>query len=119
MYEAYGIADFHEEYSELVFDHNDFYNALRNSSQLFRGLVVSVAHLNLQLKRMTHVNLFERKPCTDNHAYKCFYELLPMDYPNRLEFCQWLQNNLNNKDNFNTVFFSDEDWFYLSGYVNS
>lgn len=54
-------------------------------------------------------------------AYKlqCFHELLPVDYPRRVEFCQWFQNNLNNNDILNTVFFSDEAWFYLSGYVNS
>lgn len=57
----------------------------------------------------------------NRHAYKlqCFHELLPIDPPRRIEFCNWFQNNLNNEAALNTVFFSDEAWFYLSGYVNS
>lgn len=37
------------------------------------------------------------------------HELLPVDYPRRVElYSQWFQNNLNNKGIYNIVFFSDE-----------
>lgn len=49
------------------------------------------------------------------YAYNliCLHELLPVDYPRVVEFCQWQQNNLNNEDILNTDSFSDEVWFYL------
>lgn len=34
-----------------------------------------------------------------------------------MEIPQWFQNNLKNEDILNTVFFTDEASFYLSGYV--
>ncbi|KAJ8947719.1 hypothetical protein NQ318_017980, partial [Aromia moschata] len=40
--------------------------------------------------------------------------------PLRLQFCQWFINQYNNNDAvFGKVFFTDEAWFYLSGYVKS
>ncbi len=47
-------------------------------------------------------------------------ELLPTDYPKRIEFCKWLlrlyHDSTDPSDNF---FFSDEAWFHLDGYINS
>jgi hypothetical protein len=55
------------------------------------------------------------------HPYKTsvLQQLLPIDIPRRLEYCQWFQNNLNDDQLLDLTFFSDEAWFHLSGYVNS
>lgn len=47
------------------------------------------------------------------------HELLPVDPPVRLQFCEWFLNTLDNDDMLEKTFFTDEAWFYLSGYVNS
>lgn len=48
----------------------------------------------------------------------CFQEILQVDHPRRITFCQWFLNNFD--DNLlDKTFFSDEAWFYLNGYVNS
>lgn len=48
------------------------------------------------------------------------HQLLDVDPPERLEFCEWFLNTLNNdNDTLMKTFFTDESWFYLSGYVNS
>lgn len=48
------------------------------------------------------------------------HELTPPDYPRRVEFCQWFRNQFGeNVGNMETIFFSDEAWFHLSGYVNA
>lgn len=47
-------------------------------------------------------------------------ELLPVDPPRRLQFCEWFINTLNNDDDtLRKSFFTDEAWFYRTGYVNS
>ncbi len=49
-------------------------------------------------------------------------ELLPADCPKCAAFCQWLRDELNGKgkmSKLDNVFFSDEAWFNLDGYVNS
>lgn len=47
-------------------------------------------------------------------------QLLPVDIPRRIEYCQWFNENLRNDDNIlDLTFFSDEAWFHLSGYINS
>lgn len=55
------------------------------------------------------------------HPYRLtsVHELLPVDPPVRLQFCEWFLNTLDNDDMLETTFFSDEAWFHLSGYVNS
>ncbi len=47
-------------------------------------------------------------------------ELLETDFPRRMQFCQWFTDNLaENEEAFSRTFFTDEAYFYLSGYVNS
>lgn len=45
-------------------------------------------------------------------------ELFQRDFPARIEYCQWFLNNLNNNNTLDLTFFTDEAWFYLSGYIN-
>ncbi len=48
------------------------------------------------------------------------HELLPLDYDGRVTYCQWLLNFVKTRPSMlNDVFYSDEAWFQLSGYVNS
>lgn len=50
----------------------------------------------------------------------CFHELLSVDYPREVEFCQWFQKKKRkNEDILTTVSFLYAAWFYLSGYFNS
>lgn len=48
-------------------------------------------------------------------------ELLPVDPPQRLEFCQWFVNTFSGTSysSLEKSFFTDESWFTLTGYVNS
>lgn len=46
-------------------------------------------------------------------------EILPLDYGLRMQYCHWFNNHLRNDETLNLTFFSDEAWFYLSGYINS
>jgi hypothetical protein len=44
----------------------------------------------------------------------------PPDYLQRIQFCNWCNNNLlDNVDQQDITFFSDEAWFYLSGFINT
>lgn len=45
-------------------------------------------------------------------------QLQEIDYPQRVEYCHWFQNTLND-DLLDKTFFTDEAWFHLEGYVNS
>lgn len=48
------------------------------------------------------------------------HELLPADPARRLHYCTWYrQFTRNNIARLDTIFFSDEAWFSLNGYVNS
>lgn len=55
------------------------------------------------------------------HSYKIhvYQELLPIDFERRTQFCQWFLDNHNNDEAMDNIFFSDEAYFHLSGYVNS
>ncbi len=56
------------------------------------------------------------------HPYRVcvVHELLPLDYNHRVIYCQWLLNFVQARPTMlNDVFYSDEAWFQLSGYVNS
>lgn len=55
------------------------------------------------------------------HAYKVsvVQQLHPPDFNQRVEYCQWFNEQLNNNDLLDLTFFSDEAWVHLSGYVNS
>jgi hypothetical protein len=47
-------------------------------------------------------------------------KLHPPDYLQRIQFCNWYNNNLlDNVDQQDITFFSDEAWFHLSGFINS
>jgi hypothetical protein len=47
-------------------------------------------------------------------------QLYPPDYLQRIQFCNWYNNNLlHNVDQQDITFFSDEGWFHLSGFINS
>ena len=55
-------------------------------------------------------------------AYKVSvqHQLLPADFDNRQTFCRWIRDEifLGHIDP-NLLFFSDEAWFHLTGYINS
>jgi hypothetical protein len=45
-------------------------------------------------------------------------ELLPADFERRLKFCKWYRSFIKENEE-KEVFYSDEAWFHLNGYVNS
>lgn len=55
------------------------------------------------------------------HPYKVsvVQQLNPPDYNQRVQYCQWFNEHLNNNNLLDLTFFSDEAWVHLSGYVNS
>lgn len=54
------------------------------------------------------------------YRFTSVQELLPLDIPQRLNFCQWFLDTFgNNGDVLQMSFFTDEAWFYKQGYVNS
>lgn len=55
------------------------------------------------------------------HPYKvtAVQQLLPADYGQRLQYCEWFNNHLNNNDILDLTFMSDEAWVHLSGYINN
>jgi hypothetical protein len=47
-------------------------------------------------------------------------QLHPPVYLQRIHFCNWYNNNLlDNVDQQDISFFTDEAWFHLSGFINS
>ncbi|RWS18956.1 uncharacterized protein B4U80_08771, partial [Leptotrombidium deliense] len=46
------------------------------------------------------------------------HELLPADYSRRLKFSSWYLQYIKNNPSME-IFFTDEAWFHLSGYINS
>jgi hypothetical protein len=49
-----------------------------------------------------------------------FHELIHGDYAKRVNYCRWFKNPIRgNIGVLHQVFFTDEAWFHLSGYVNS
>jgi hypothetical protein len=49
-----------------------------------------------------------------------FHELIPGDYAKRVNYCRWFKNIIRDAICvLDQVFFTDEAWFQLSGYVNS
>lgn len=55
------------------------------------------------------------------HPYKvtAVQQLLPIDYGQRLQYCEWFNNHLNDDNILDITFMSDEAWFHLSGYINN
>lgn len=60
----------------------------------------------------TNLNLFP-------YRVTSVHQILPADMPRREQYCRWFLNSFPDDDALNNVFFSDEAWFHLSGYVNS
>lgn len=86
----------------------------------------SIRHLSQQIQQTdlcysTCQTLLKK----DLHLYPyrvtAIHELLPNDVPQRLNFCEWFLNNFQEENSgaFEKTFFTDEAYFYLSGYVNS
>jgi len=49
-----------------------------------------------------------------------FHKLIPGEYAKRFNYCRWFKNLIRgNIGVSDQVFFTDEAWFHLSGYVNS
>jgi hypothetical protein len=61
--------------------------------------------------RMLHKNLHLYPYCVI-----AVQELKPADYPRRLNFCNWLVDNVDNNVEFSQIIFSDESWFHTSEY---
>lgn len=84
----------------------------------------SIRHLRQQLDTplslgSTHV-LLHKDLNLYPYRVTMAHELLPIDYPKRLEFCNWILNKLVNNENFcDKIIFTDEAWFHLSGFINS
>lgn len=56
------------------------------------------------------------------HPYRLqvTHEILPLDRPQRREFCQrFIDTFIGNDEVMKKIMFTDESWFHLSGYVNS
>jgi hypothetical protein len=56
------------------------------------------------------------------HPYRMqvLHELIPGNYAKRVNYCRWFKNLIRgNIGVLDQVFFTDEAWFHLSGYVNS
>ena len=59
----------------------------------------------------------------DLHLYPyrvtAIHKLLPNDVPQRLNFCEWFLNNFQEENGgaFEKIFFTDEAYYYLSGYI--
>ncbi len=66
------------------------------------------------LQRVTHI--LKLIP----YKVSVIHELKPGDPAERVNFCHWFQKFIARQiDVLDTTFFSDEAWFYLSGYVNT
>jgi hypothetical protein len=53
------------------------------------------------------------------YRMQVFHELIPGDYAKRVNYCRWFKNLIRgNIVVLHQVFFTDEAWFHLSGYVN-
>jgi hypothetical protein len=77
------------------------------------GQQADLPHTTVHLALRKHLEL---------HPYKVtvVHELLPADRDARLLFCEWLNEVVTHDPNFlSKVFFTDEAWFHLDGYVNS
>jgi hypothetical protein len=57
------------------------------------------------------INLFPYK-------IRVLQEIKPPDYPKRMDYCRWFEQNMNDEI-LDLTFFSDEGWIDLGGYVNS
>ena len=54
------------------------------------------------------------------YRMQVFHELIPGDYAKRVNYCRWFKNLIRgNTGVLDQVFFTDEAWFHLSGYINS
>nr|XP_008198792.1 PREDICTED: uncharacterized protein LOC103314449 [Tribolium castaneum] len=82
----------------------------------------SIRHLSQQVE--LSVGTCHKLLRKDLHVYpyrvQSVQELQPVDFPRRLQYCQWFLDNIaNNNELLEKTFFTDEAWFHLSGYTNS
>ncbi|XP_018573282.1 uncharacterized protein LOC108912525 [Anoplophora glabripennis] len=70
----------------------------------------SVGTCHKALKKELHMHLYK---------VSIVQQLHPPDYYQRIRYCEWFNENLNNNDLLNLTFFSDQAWVHLSGYINS
>nr|XP_015833260.1 PREDICTED: uncharacterized protein LOC107397488 [Tribolium castaneum] len=82
----------------------------------------SIRHLSQQVE--LSVGTCHELLRKDLHVYpyrlQSVQELQPVDFPRRLQYCQWFLDNIaNNNELLEKTFFTDEAWIHLSGYTNS
>jgi transposase len=69
---------------------------------------------------MAHTAL---KKCSRLHSYKitAVHELEPGDSAKQVVYCKWFLDFLDREgeENLDVIFFTDEAYFHLSGYINS
>ncbi|KAF2887897.1 hypothetical protein ILUMI_18276 [Ignelater luminosus] len=98
-FRTYGSVEF--RHSPIDIRHNSFQISTSRDSSI---------RLQKALKKELHL-----------YSYKIsvMQELFPMDYDKRVQYCRWFNNNLKDDEVIDWSFYSDEAWFYLTGYVNS
>lgn len=81
----------------------------------------SVRHLSQQINLSVGTTHKLLKKDIQLYPYRvtAVQELLEIDYPRRLQFCNWFVNMNNNGELSQRVIFTDEAWFYKKGYLNS
>ena len=99
--------------NECVDDIRDKISAAPNTSvrKLSTQCNISYGSVRNALKKSLHY-----------HPYKInvIQELKPADYAKRLNYCNWFLSFIqNNPDILDLVYFTDEAYFHLNGYVNS
>src|SRR6185437_9724828 len=78
-----------------------------------------------RLSAQSHVSMTAAFQATRQLGMKAYrisvqHELRPADYAKRLNFCNWVRDQiLHGHIEPNSLFFTDEAWFHLTGYVNS
>jgi hypothetical protein len=53
------------------------------------------------------------------YKVQVYQELLPPDYNQRVAYCNWFNNFINNDETLDLTFYTDEAWFHLTGFINS
>jgi hypothetical protein len=53
------------------------------------------------------------------YKVQVYQELLPPHYNQRVAYCNWFNNFINNDETLDLTFYSDEAWFHLTGFIIS
>jgi len=78
-----------------------------------------------RLSAQSGVSLYSAHQATKQLGLKAYkvsvqHQLLPADFDRRTTFCNWIRDEIFiGQIDPNLLFFSDEAWFHLSGYINS